>query len=108
MKHGRKKAVAPNLPAAEVRESAEKAASFIIKLVDNISDQFLSGMEDGLNPNDRLETVRDLLTDKGFGMVQAANIVRLAIQRTAKLHSGQTFFSVDDLRIICSRIAERR
>lgn len=96
------------IPESEVNEAAAKCVAFIESLVVLISDHFIALLNDGIDANENREIARDMLIANGMPPIRAANIVRLAVQRAGKLHSGQIIYSKDELRIICGRIAERQ
>jgi hypothetical protein len=88
----------------EIRQAAEKCAEVVIRAVDLIVAHFENAAAHGVDPNGLLASARDGLVEAGFGLVQSANIVRLAIHKLNSKH-GRSTYTGEELHIICERIS---
>jgi hypothetical protein len=90
----------------EVKAAAEKLSDTILKVVDAVVSQMEIAASLGEDPNKLRDVARDLLMEKaGFSQVQAANIVRLAVQKFNAKHAGLDTYGRSGIRTICERIA---
>ncbi len=93
-------------PEGDIRAQAEQLTGMIHGIVVGISDYFVKVTRAGEDVNPLRETARDVLVKKGFGFVQAANVVRLAIHRANLTLNGKSPYSESDIREICSRVSK--